>query len=106
MRKGMLGEPVFGECGYIHDLKFMSYADKEGEPATPCAVTGTFWRLKWNAAHKGNQYPTHGLGPICHVHERQPRRPPARHSSRWRRIQAELRNTQRRCTRRRLAGRS
>ena len=65
MRKGMLGEPVSGECGYIHDLKFMSYADKEGEPGDPTRGYWDFWRLKWNAAHKGNQYPTHGLGPMC-----------------------------------------
>jgi hypothetical protein len=24
-----------------------------------------YWRLKWNLAHKGNQYPTHGLGPVA-----------------------------------------
>ena len=24
-----------------------------------------YWRLKWNNVHKGNQYPTHGLGPVC-----------------------------------------
>ena len=25
------------------------------------------WRLKYNAAHTGNPYPTHGLGPVCQI---------------------------------------
>ena len=65
IRQGVLGEPKYGDCAYIHDLKFMSYADKEGEPGDPLRGYWDFWRLKWNAEHKGNQYPTHGLGPIC-----------------------------------------
>ena len=57
-RQGVLGELVHGEGAYIHDLRHSNWADPE---------KGYYnqWRLKWNAAHKGNLYPTHGLGPIC-----------------------------------------
>ena len=52
--QGLLGELKHGEGAYIHDLRSYNldgYYDH--------------WRLKWNIPHKGNQYPTHGLGPIC-----------------------------------------
>jgi hypothetical protein len=56
IRQGMFGDVIHGEGAYIHnlvDLKFNKngYAD--------------MWRLKHNAMHNGNLYPTHGLGPIC-----------------------------------------
>lgn len=53
-RLGILGELTHGEGAYIHDLRKYN-------------LTGyhEYWRLKWNVAHKGNLYPTHGLGPIC-----------------------------------------
>ena len=53
-RNGVLGELVYGECSYIHDLRVSNYGRY-----------WRHWRLAWNAAHKGNQYPTHGLGPVC-----------------------------------------
>ena len=58
-RQGILGELVHGEGAYIHDLRTLCYM--------PPAKGGYYndWRLKWNMEHKGNQYPTHGLGPIC-----------------------------------------
>ena len=58
-RKGLLGELVHGEGAYIHDLRGMCYSemDKGGYY--------DYWRLRHNKAHGGNQYPTHGLGPIC-----------------------------------------
>ena len=51
---GLLGELKHGEGAYIHDLR--SYN-----------LNGYYnnWRLRWNIPHKGNQYPKHGLGPIC-----------------------------------------
>ena len=64
-RKGILGELVHGEAGYIHDLRKMCYADAEGEPGDPKRGYYRHWRLAWNRDHVGNQYPTHGLGPIC-----------------------------------------
>ncbi len=58
VRKGMLGELVHGEGAYIHDLRELNYLD----PAKG-GYQG-YWRLKWNAKHYGNPYPTHGLLPI------------------------------------------
>ena len=55
-RQGFFGQVVHGECAYIHDLtrgQLKGYWDN--------------WRLKWNMRHKGNAYPTHGLGPVCNV---------------------------------------
>ncbi|MBR4604224.1 MAG: Gfo/Idh/MocA family oxidoreductase [Kiritimatiellae bacterium] len=58
VRQGLLGELVHGEGAYIHDLRELNYLD----PAKG-GYQG-YWRLKWNAAHFGNPYPTHGLLPI------------------------------------------
>jgi len=55
VRKGVLGEVLHGECGYLHDLRSIKFA-KEGEG---------LWRRAWSQAHDGNLYPTHGLGPIA-----------------------------------------
>ena len=55
-RKGLLGDLVHGEAAYVHDLSSQALR-KEGDIE--------WWRLDWNAAHRGNQYPTHGLGPVC-----------------------------------------
>ena len=67
-RSGLLGELVHGEGAYVHDLRSNFDWDlpeskkrigmKDGEKID-------MWRLKWNLEHKGNQYPTHGMGPIC-----------------------------------------
>ena len=51
---GLLGELTHGEGAYIHDLRWNNMHDYYKN-----------WRLRWNIPHKGNQYPTHGLGPIC-----------------------------------------
>ena len=67
VEKGILGELVHAECGYIHDLRELCYADPRPEIATSWPRQGydNFWRLRHNQAHKGNQYETHGLGPVC-----------------------------------------
>jgi len=57
-RSGVLGELTHAECAYIHDLR------------RQCYLTGDrsywdYWRLRFNRSHKGNSYPTHGLGPVC-----------------------------------------
>jgi hypothetical protein len=69
-RLGKLGEIVHAEGAYIHDLRTYNYGD--WIEATPgydkkngCSAYWDFWRLRHNAVHKGNQYTTHGLGPIC-----------------------------------------
>jgi predicted dehydrogenase len=55
VRKGVFGELLHAECGYLHDLRSLKLGGVgEGE-----------WRLapseKWNA----DLYPTHGLGPVA-----------------------------------------
>ncbi len=64
-RSGLLGELKHGEGAYIHDLRWECW--NEPNWGGPYQKHGYYdqWRLKWNSAHKGNQYPTHGLGPIC-----------------------------------------
>ena len=61
-RKGLLGTLVHGEGAYIHDLRSYNYNTPEEDAVWHYRG---FWRLKWNAEHKGNQYSTHGFGPIC-----------------------------------------
>ncbi len=48
-RSGALGALLHGEGGYCHELGDRWEA----------------WRLRYNAAHRGDVYPTHGLGPVC-----------------------------------------
>ena len=54
-RLGMLGELIHGEGAYIHDRRWQIFNDAQWER----------WRNHWNEAHAGNQYSTHGLGPIA-----------------------------------------
>ena len=58
VRQGVLGEIMHAEGAYIHDLRELNYLDpsKGGYQG--------YWRLKWNARHQGNPYPTHGLVPV------------------------------------------
>ena len=52
-QQGLFGEIVHVEGGYLHSLdKFWPLFDDN-------------WRLKFNQAHDGDVYATHGLGPIC-----------------------------------------
>ncbi len=54
-QQGLFGELYFGEGGYIHNLDavWTRYWDN--------------WRIKFNRDHRGDNYPTHGLGPLCQV---------------------------------------
>jgi predicted dehydrogenase len=55
LRDGLLGEPMFAEAGYMHDLRTVQYnLVPHGEP----------WRLDHSIKRNGNQYPTHQMGPI------------------------------------------
>ena len=63
VRSGVLGEVVHGEGAYIHDLRDLCYAD--WAPDFSKYGYYDYWRLRWNVEHKGNQYDTHGLGPVC-----------------------------------------
>ena len=60
---GLLGEISHGEGAYIHDLRTSNYNMWNEE--TGSGGYWDYWRLRHNAVHGGNQYPTHGLGPIC-----------------------------------------
>ena len=62
-RQGVLGEIVHGEGAYVHDLRHYQFSEHDKEKM----YTGYWnhWRLRWNEAHDGNQYPTHGLGPVA-----------------------------------------
>jgi predicted dehydrogenase len=54
VKKGMFGEMVHAECGYLHDLREVKH-DMEGEGV---------WRRDFSMHHNGDLYPTHGLGPV------------------------------------------
>jgi len=55
VRKGLLGEVLHAECGYLHDLRDVKFStDGEG-----------LWRRAHSVARNGNLYPTHGLGPVA-----------------------------------------
>ena len=64
VKQGILGEIVHGEGAYNHDLRSWCYTDLDATKPFHAAYWN-HWRLKYNAAHGGNQYPTHGFGPIC-----------------------------------------
>ncbi|MBN1352743.1 Gfo/Idh/MocA family oxidoreductase [candidate division KSB1 bacterium] len=55
VRKGILGELVHAECGYLHDLRELKFSNK-GEG---------LWRTEHSIKRNGNLYPTHGLGPVA-----------------------------------------
>jgi predicted dehydrogenase len=55
VRKGVLGEVLHGEAGYLHDLRGVKFS-KDGEG---------LWRRAWSQKLNGNLYPTHGLGPVA-----------------------------------------
>jgi len=62
-QKGLFGEIIHAEGAYIHDLRSLNFAEyKPGEMAYY-----HMWRLGHHESRDGNLYPTHGLGPICHV---------------------------------------
>jgi predicted dehydrogenase len=62
-QQGLFGEIVHGEGAYIHDLRFLNFAEYE-----PGAYAyHDMWRLNHLAKRNANLYPTHGFGPICHI---------------------------------------
>jgi predicted dehydrogenase len=52
-QQGLLGEVIHGEGAYIHGLQ--PYWDQYWNN----------WRMDFNRTHRGDVYPTHGLGPVC-----------------------------------------
>ncbi len=55
-RLGVVGELLYGEAAYIHDLRTQMDEEERG--------TGS-WRTYHYAKRNGNLYPTHGLGPVA-----------------------------------------
>ena len=53
VQEGLLGEVIHGEGAYIHALQ--PFWDEYWED----------WRMEYNRHHRGDVYPTHGLGPVC-----------------------------------------
>jgi hypothetical protein len=56
IRKGLFGEVMHGECGYLHDLR--------GYKLSPTFYQG-MWRIQHSVTRDGNLYPTHGIGPMA-----------------------------------------
>ena len=54
-QQGIFGEVYHVEGAYIHNLDpfWDEYYDN--------------WRLEYNRTHRGDNYPTHGIGPVCQV---------------------------------------
>ncbi len=52
-QQGVFGEIIHGEGAYIHGLQpyWEEYHNN--------------WRMEFNRSHRGDVYPTHGLGPVC-----------------------------------------
>jgi len=55
LRKGLLGEPLHAECGYLHDLRALIFTRNSGRN----------WWIKHPLHRNGDLYPTHGLGPVA-----------------------------------------
>jgi hypothetical protein len=55
VKKGLLGEILHAEAGYLHDLRAVKFSN-EGEG---------LWRLAHSIKRNANLYPTHGLGPVA-----------------------------------------
>lgn len=53
VQQGVLGEVIHGEGAYIHGLQ--QFWDAYWND----------WRMDFNKKHRGDVYPTHGLGPVC-----------------------------------------
>jgi predicted dehydrogenase len=56
VRKGLLGELLHAECGYLHDLRALKLS--------PTYYEGK-WRIQHSIRRNGDLYPTHGLGPVA-----------------------------------------
>lgn len=56
IHQGLLGEVLYAECGYLHDLRELKLS--------PTYYQG-MWRLPYAIHRTGNPYPTHGIGPVA-----------------------------------------
>lgn len=56
IQKGLFGEMIHGECGYLHDLRELKLSP---------TYYYDIWRVHYSVSHNGNLYPQHGIGPMC-----------------------------------------
>jgi predicted dehydrogenase len=54
-RGGVFGTLTHAECAYIHDLRPMFFEASDRH----------YWRRQQHIVRNGNQYPTHGIGPVA-----------------------------------------
>ncbi|MDR0427542.1 MAG: Gfo/Idh/MocA family oxidoreductase [Dysgonamonadaceae bacterium] len=59
VQQGVLGEILHGEGAYIHGLE--RFWDKYWKNDSDSLG----WRMDYNMRHRGDLYPTHGIGPVC-----------------------------------------
>ena len=69
VKSGILGEIVHGEAAYIHDQRNLQYSSDryhslQGDKDA-FAAGRVGWTLAYYSKYSGNQYPTHGLGPVA-----------------------------------------
>jgi predicted dehydrogenase len=57
IRAGLLGEVLFAEAGYMHDIRAVKFGVSPGG--------GEPWRLEHSVDRDGNLYPTHPIGPVA-----------------------------------------
>lgn len=55
VQAGLFGDLLYGEAGYLHDLREIMFSS-QGEG---------LWRRAFHTKYNGNLYPTHGLGPVA-----------------------------------------
>jgi predicted dehydrogenase len=55
VRKGVFGDLLYAECGYLHDLRENKFR-KDG---------GVRWRIEHSIRRNEDLYPTHGVGPVA-----------------------------------------
>jgi predicted dehydrogenase len=55
IQDGLLGEPLYAEAGYLHDIRAVKFN------TVPVAEP---WRLDHSIRRNGNLYPTHPIGPL------------------------------------------
>ena len=68
VKQGLFGEINHGEAAYIHDQRNLQYGGRyhtiDGEK-DPIKAGRPGWALDFYSKYSGNQYPTHGLGPVA-----------------------------------------
>ena len=70
VRKGMFGELIHGQGGYLHDLRAVLFNDgisayNKGVEFGEKAFSEAKWRTNHYVKRNGELYPTHGLGPLA-----------------------------------------